>query len=82
MEELLKEMNILIDRKGESSKKTGKTLENLERLVYSCLDLQPVSLEELILRTRLQAPEVMSILTSLLLKGYAQEPMKNYYAKS
>lgn len=66
----------------KNTKNNQIPLETKEKLVYSCLDLQPVSLEELILRTRLQAPEVMSILTSLLLKGYAQEPMKNYYAKS
>ncbi len=66
----------------KNTKNNQIPLETKEKLVYSCLDLQPVSLEELILRTHLLAPEVMSILTSLLLKGYIQEPMKNYYAKS
>lgn len=57
-------------------------LETKEKLVYSCVDLQPVSLEEIIMKTHLSPQEAMGILTTMLLKGYVQEPMKNHYIKS
>lgn len=82
VEELLKEMNILIDRKGESSKKTGKTLENLERLVYSCLDLTPRNLEELMRNTGLSLGELISTLSTLREMGYISEVYKNYFIRT
>ena len=81
-EELLKEMNIFIDRKGESSKKTGKALENLERLVYSCLDLTPRNLEELMRNTGLSLGELISTLANLREMGYISEVYKNYFIRT
>lgn len=57
-------------------------LETKEKLVYSCVDLQPVSLEGIIQKTHLNAQETMGVLTALLLKGYVEEPVKNHYKKT
>ena len=80
--ELLQEMNILIDRKGGFGKKTGKALENLERLVYSCVDLTPKSLEELMGSTGLSFGELTGILNKLRERGYISEIYKNYFIRT
>lgn len=82
VEELLKEMNILTDRKEESSKKIGKTLENLERLVYSCVDLTPRNLEELMRNTGLSLGELIKTLNTLREMGFISEVYKNYFIRT
>lgn len=57
-------------------------LETKEKLVYSMVDFQPVSLGEIIQNAKLPAQEAMQILAVLMLKGYVEEPMKNYYKKT
>lgn len=82
VEELLKEMNILMDRKGETSKKIGKTLENLERLVYSCVDLTPRNLEELMRNTGLSLVALVRTINTLREMGYISEVYKNYFIRT
>lgn len=82
VEELLKEMNILTDRKEGSSKKIEKILENFERLVYSCLDLTPRNLEELMRNTGLSLGELIRILNTLREMGYISEVYKNYFIRT
>lgn len=81
-EELLEEMDILTERKEDFSKKTEKTLENLERLVYSCVDLTPRNLEELIGNTGLSLGELIRILGRLREMGYISEVYKNYFIRT
>lgn len=57
-------------------------LETKENLVYSCVDFQPVSLDGILQKTNLPVQEVMGILAVMVLKGYIEEPMKNYYIKT
>lgn len=66
---------------GAKNKKNNILLETKENLVYSCVDFIPKSIEELIGRTMLPVSELMAVLTLLEMKGYIEEPMKNYYAK-
>lgn len=80
--ELLREMEIFTDRKKGSAKKTGKTLENLERLVYSCVDLTPRNLEELMRSTSLSIGELTRILNVLRERGYISEVYKSYFIRT
>lgn len=67
---------------AKNKKNNQIPLETKEKLVYSCVDFQPVSLGGIIQNTNLPAQEVMQILAALMLKGYVEEPMKNYYKKT
>lgn len=82
VEEMLQEMKIFIDKKDSFPKKTGKILEKLERLVYSCVDLTPRSLEELMRNTGLSLGELIKILNKLREKGYISEVYKNYFIRT
>lgn len=81
-EELLLERKVLIKGKPESAKKTEKILENLERLVYSCVDLTPKSLEELIKSTGLPLGELTRTINRLREKGYISEVYKSYFIRT
>lgn len=83
-DELLKELNVKTVRfckKGEKRKKNQKVLETTENMVYSCLDLFPKSVSELLADTGYAPNELMQILTSLEIKGLIKEISKNYYIK-
>lgn len=81
VEDFLKEMHIFT-KAGENSSLNQKiSLENLERLVYSCLDFIPRSLEELLMETRLSLGILMENLETLQAKGCVSEVYKNYYIR-
>jgi DNA processing protein len=67
---------------GKKKKKEKNVLETEENLVYSCVDLHPCSLQSLVSQLDLPVREVMAILTSLEMKGYIEEPTKNYYTRT
>lgn len=54
-------------------------LEKEEKLVYSCLDFNSRSMDELILKTGYSLLELMDILDSLTEKGIIVESAKNHY---
>ena len=62
-------------------RKNNILLETEEELLYSCLDLHLKSLHEILCDVDMPVQKVLSLLTALELKGYIEEPMKNYYAK-
>jgi len=64
-----------------STKKNNISLETKEKVVYSCVDLFPKSLSEIVGSAKLPIQEVLAVLTVLVLKGYIEETMKNYYVK-
>lgn len=82
MEDFLKEMHIFSKTEENSSKKEKIALENLERLVYSCLDLTPKNPEELLTETGLSLGGLMEILETLHEMGLVSEVYKNYYIRS
>lgn len=53
-----------------------------ENIVYSWIRLQPVSLEELVLKTGFPVAKVLSILVGLELKGCIREVQKNEYIRT
>lgn len=80
-ERILGELGIN-DNSSVQNEKHGKIdLEKAENMVYSCLGLQPQNPEELCMQAKLPLIEVLRILTSLELKGYAKEIYKNNYIR-
>ncbi len=80
-EELLADLGMLSVKALENSESTKNLLETSEKLVYSCLDLYPQNLEELIQKTRMSVPELLDNLVALELKGMIKEVSKNYYVR-
>lgn len=56
-------------------------LEKNERLVYSCIDFRPKSIEKLLGETALSMPELAEILERLTQKGFLTETFKNCYIR-
>lgn len=81
-EELLKDMGILFDKMDKNSDKNEKMLETIENIVYSCLDLCPKNISQIIDDTKRDSEEVLEILTGLQLKGYIKEISRHFYVKT
>lgn len=79
---ILDEMGIISKSIKKKKERTQKDLEKAENMVYSCLGLQARKPEELCEETELSLIEVLRILGSLELKGYAKEVYKNYYIRA
>lgn len=79
--DLLEELDIHMIKKRQNDNKDKKVLETLENMVYSCLDLFPKSIDELIMRTDIRPEELLQILTTLEIEGLIKEIAKNYYIK-
>lgn len=58
-----------------------KALEKREILLYSCVDCEPVHIDELARRSGLPRTELSLILARLEWGGYIEQPLKNYYMK-
>lgn len=80
-EDLLAELNLFYNKNRNISKKIKNTLENGENMVYSCLDLHPKCLNDILKEVSMSVPEVLSILLSLEIRGFIKEVSKNYYVK-
>lgn len=80
-EELLVELGICQENKKENEGQNKILLETTEKLVYSCLDLQPRNLDYLFKVTKLSVAELIDILMRLELRGIVKEISKNYYVK-
>lgn len=78
-EELLEECGFLGNVFVQKVKENQIKLESTEKLVYSCLDLSPKCLQQILEETHLSAAETIGILTELVLAGYVEEVSKNYY---
>ncbi len=80
-EMLLSDLQISAISQPVKTDKNKKVLESPENMVYSRLGLYPRHVDQLIQDTSLSAKEVMGLLVSLELEGYAKEVSKNYYIK-
>ena len=56
-------------------------LEKHESLVYSCVDLRPRSIDELLRKTGLSVQELILTVTALQEKNLIEESFKNYYIR-
>ena len=79
--DLLKELNISNDKFNQISDKKKKELERVEDIVYSCLDLYPKGIQNLIEETGMSPKQIMRDLIRLELEGKVKEISKNYYVR-
>lgn len=61
--------------------KNENRLAKKEKMVYSCLDLEPKFIEEIVKESQLPLRECMSILLDLELNGYIIQTANHYYGK-
>lgn len=78
---LLRELKIDCEKNVKISTKNELGLATDLKLVYSCLDLQPKSIEYLIQKTGLSSKKVSNLLMELKLSGLAREISRHYYVK-
>ena len=61
--------------------KSGNGLAKNEKKVYSCLDLQPKHVEQVVTQSGMPAGECMAVLLKLELDGYAVQTTNQYYMR-
>lgn len=82
VEPLLEELKIPRGFPEDFREKNKIGLASQEEMVYSCLDLHPKNLEDIVREIPLSAREITGLLLKLELKGLIEEPVKNYYART
>lgn len=80
-QELLSDLNLCWKKDGRGREDKKNTLEKDELLVYSCLDLHAITMEELTYRTGLKAERAADLVIRLILRGLVEETFKNHYRK-
>lgn len=73
--------NFKNDLKNDFEKEKNITLACQEKMVYSCVDLFPKSIDNIIEETQLDVNIVISALINLELSNYIQEVSKNYFVR-
>lgn len=81
VDDFLKDLDLFAGMDGVQESFEKLLLEKEERLVYSCVDLRPKSIEELLRETGFAMPELLQILGGLLRKEFIVETFKNYYIR-
>jgi DNA processing protein len=79
--EIMDELGIKYEQNEKLLKKSYNLLERKENMLYSCLDLQPKSLDEILNSMELTYSEIMMTLVDLEIKGLIKETSKNYYVR-
>ena len=70
-------------RKGEEKEKIQKKfLATPKDMVYSCFDLYPKSLDELLAETGLEIADLNQMILEMQLEGLITEISKNCYARN
>ena len=69
------------DKDIQKNKNKKIILEKENEVVYSCLDLLPQSIEEIIDKTGMNSSEVYEVLMNLVMDGLVIEPVRNHYAR-
>ena len=81
-EDMLFATGVYFDDKDIQKNKNKKIiLEKENEVVYSCLDLLPQSIEEIIDKTGMNSSEVYEVLMNLEMDGLVIEPVRNHYAR-
>lgn len=81
VEDFMEDIQMIYEQSKNILTKNKIKLESAENLVYSCLDLFPKSVEQVVQETFLPIEQVMDIIMSLELNGYIDEISRNYYIK-
>ncbi|WP_099468885.1 DNA-processing protein DprA [Konateibacter massiliensis] len=79
--QVMEELGIKYEKNEKLLKKSNNLLERKENMLYSGLDLNPKSLEEILYSVDLTYSEIMMTLVDLEIKGLIRETSKNYYVR-
>lgn len=79
--EVLEFLGLKIDKILRVGEKNRKGLAKKEKMVYSCLDLQPRHIDEIVSRSGLTVSQCMSILLDLELGDFIVQTAGQYYGK-
>lgn len=80
-EDVIAYFGIKNDKMLRVDEKNTKGLVKTEKIVYSCLDLQPKFIEQIAAESGLAVNQCISILLELELSGYILETASHYYVK-
>lgn len=81
-EDMLFATGVYFDDKKKKKQNNKKILlEKENEVVYSCLDLLPQSINEIVDKTGMESSEIYRILMNLVLDGIVIEPARNHYAR-
>lgn len=80
--DILDYLSAICEINVKNKKKNNILLARNEKMVYSCLDLYPKNLNDIVNEIDLEFQEIMDIILNLSAKGLIKETMKNYYIKS
>ena len=78
---VLENMGIFCEKREDLGEKNQKGLAKREKMVYSCLDSEPLHLEEIAKRAGLSVSQSMDVLLTLELGGYAVRTTGLYYVR-
>lgn len=81
VEDILEAFSILTNKKLPIREKNINLLAKNQKKVYSCLDLEPKYIEQIVEDTKLDIGEVYMALLELELSGYIYQISRNYYGK-
>lgn len=82
VDSILESLGLIKDKTLIISEKNINSLAKNEKKVYSCFDLEPKYLEDVIKESRLPPSEVISIVLDLELRGYLIQISGNYYGRN
>lgn len=82
VEDFMKELQISVEENPVQMDFYKNLLEKDEFMVYSVLDFDPLGLGALLDRTNMQLYELLEVLGRLQSKGFAKEPVPNYYIRT
>jgi len=81
-EQLLADMGFKREEKINKCENSTNTLAKDEKLLYSCVDLNPKSLEEIWGESGFSEEKTIELLIELQLKGYISETFRNHYVRT
>lgn len=79
--DFLKDLDLQGNFEGTQEILEKLLLEKEESLVYSCVDLRPKNVEEILRKSGMSMPGLAQVLASLVQKGFITETFKNYYIR-
>lgn len=82
LEELLVSNSVIRQKQGENLINPDLGLAPKEKMVYSCLRLEPKFIDEILCQLQIPVWEGIQILTDLVIKGVIKENPHHYYYKT
>ena len=79
--DILEALELCHDKKLSIRQKTPNMLAKNEKVVYSCLDLKPKYIDDIMHETKMELSPILNALLLLELEGYIVQVSSHYYCK-